>query len=171
MGYANQRKVKIGKRAKRSRDNLFATFNLDALQEAMNNLNGSSGLLLWLYLNKNMEGYSLELSQKAAEEWGLKRDSYYRAFKELEAKGYLIVGQHGYEFRERSDNHTDNTDNQIVSVQEQQRNNTDTIDKTMVEDYDIIPEYIYNNLMDKPTDIGNGLVKLSNGRIYRREKV
>lgn len=77
---------------KRSKDNLFATFNLDALQEAMNNLNGSSGLLLWLYLNKNMEGYSLELSQKAAEEWGLKRDSYYRAFKELEAKGYLIVG-------------------------------------------------------------------------------
>lgn len=171
MGYANQRKVKIGKRAKRSRDNLFATFNLDALQEAMNNLNGSSGLLLWLYLNKNMEGYSLELSQKAAEEWGLKRDSYYRAFKELEAKGYLIVGQHGYEFRERSDNHTEGTDAQIVSMQSQQRNNTDTIDKTMVEDYDIIPDYIYNNLMDKPTDIGNGLVKLSNGRIYRREKV
>ncbi len=77
---------------KRSKDNLFATFNLDALQEAMSNLNGSSGLLLWLYLNKNAEGYSFDLSQKACEAWGLKRDSYYRAFKELEAKGYLKSG-------------------------------------------------------------------------------
>lgn len=135
----------------------------------MSNLNGSSGLLLWLYLNKNMEGYSLELSQKACEEWGLKRDSYYRAFKELEAKGYLIVGKHGYEFRERSDNHTDNTDNQIISVHEHQRNNTD-IKNITIEEYPIIPDYIYYGLLDKPIELGDGLVKLSNGKIYKREK-
>lgn len=55
----------------------------------MQDLNGSSGLLLWLYLDKNANGYKLELSQKACEEWGLKKDSYYRAKKELESKGYL----------------------------------------------------------------------------------
>ena len=55
----------------------------------MERLNGNSGLLLWLYLDKNADGYRLELSQKACEEWGIKRDSYYRAVKELQDKGYL----------------------------------------------------------------------------------
>lgn len=55
----------------------------------MERLNGNSGLLLWLYLDKNADGYRLELSQKACEVWGIKRDSYYRAVKELQEKGYL----------------------------------------------------------------------------------
>lgn len=55
----------------------------------MERLNGNSGLLLWLYLDKNADGYRLELSQKACEAWGIKRDSYYRAVKELQEKGYL----------------------------------------------------------------------------------
>lgn len=95
--------MRIAERATRNKNNLYATINLDALQEAMCNLNGSSGLLLWLYLDKNAEGYTLDLSQKACEAWGLKRDSYYRAFKELEDKGYLIFGEHEYKFYERSD--------------------------------------------------------------------
>ena len=82
----------------------------------MNELNGSSGLLLWLYINKNAEGYSFDLSQRACEAWGLKRDSYYRAFHELEDKGFLISGEHGYRFYEYSDKQPDNTDNQIISV-------------------------------------------------------
>ena len=36
--------------------------NLDALQMAMKTLNGS-GLKLWLYLNKNQDGYRFELSR------------------------------------------------------------------------------------------------------------
>ena len=68
--------------------------NVDALNKAMNELNGNSGLLLWLYLNKNNDKFfPVELSQKACEEWGLKKDSYYRAFKELEKHGYLIQKQ------------------------------------------------------------------------------
>lgn len=64
--------------------------NIDALQMAMKLLNGNSGLLLWLYLNKNSDTYfPIELSQKACAEWGLSKDSYYRAFEELVKYGYL----------------------------------------------------------------------------------
>ncbi len=166
MKYANQRRVRIAERATRNKNNLYATVNLDALQEAMRNLNGSSGLLLWLYLDKNAEGYTFDLSQKACEAWGLKRDSYYRAFKELEDKGYLIFGEHEYKFYERSDKRQEDADNQIDGGQGAQSNNIDTTHNTV---YETIPDEIYYSLMDKPTDIGNGLVKLANGRIYKRE--
>lgn len=55
----------------------------------MNNLNNSS-FKLWCYLNKNQEHYQFELSQKACAEWGIKKDSYYSAVKDLINKGYLI---------------------------------------------------------------------------------
>jgi hypothetical protein len=32
------------------------------------------------------------------EEWGLKKDSYYRGKKVLEEKGYLVEGKDGLEF-------------------------------------------------------------------------
>ena len=68
--------------------------NIEALKQAMINLNGNSGLLLWLYLNKNDDKYfPIELSQKASEAWGIKKDSYYRAVEELIAKGYLVGGE------------------------------------------------------------------------------
>ena len=62
MAFPNQKTVTIGQRPARNKENLYATVNLDALQEAMQALNGSSGLLLWLYLDKNADGYRLELS-------------------------------------------------------------------------------------------------------------
>ncbi len=63
--------------------------NLESLQAAMNCLRGS-GLRLWLYLTKNQMGYSFELSQKACANWGIKKDSYYTAIKELQDKGFLF---------------------------------------------------------------------------------
>ena len=44
---------------------------------------------LWLYIEKNQDGFELELSQKACESWGLKKDSYRRAKLELIQKNYL----------------------------------------------------------------------------------
>ena len=44
---------------------------------------------MWLYLNKNQDNYRLELSQKACEEWGIKKDSYYDGVRNLIDKGYL----------------------------------------------------------------------------------
>ena len=44
---------------------------------------------MWLYLCKNKEGYQFELSRKACEDWGIKKDSYYDGFKDLVNNGYL----------------------------------------------------------------------------------
>ena len=78
--------------------------NIDALQQAIMTLKGS-GLKLWLYLNKNQENYRFELSRKACEEWGIKKDSYYDGIKDLIAHGYLRLSQPGsniYYFHENA---------------------------------------------------------------------
>ena len=47
------------------------------------------GLKMWLYFNKNKNKHSFELSAKACEAWGIKKNSYYRGIEELEKHGYL----------------------------------------------------------------------------------
>ena len=63
-----------------------------------------SALKLWLYFNKNQDGYDVELSQKACLNWGIKKDSYYAGIEELVNKGYLIPihsGSNVYKFYEK----------------------------------------------------------------------
>ena len=50
---------------------------------------------MWLYLNKNQEKYTLELSRADCLEWGIKKDSYYDGIKELMEKGYLVQAHEG----------------------------------------------------------------------------
>lgn len=50
---------------------------------------------MWLYLNKNQDNYRFALSQKACEEWGIKKDSYYDGIKDLITHGYLRQSQPG----------------------------------------------------------------------------
>lgn len=97
MSVPNQRIVQIGKRTVRNGQNLYATMNLEALQLAMKTLKGSS-LKMWLYLNKNQENYTFELSRAASLEWGIKKDSYYDGMKELIEKGYLVQAREGSNF-------------------------------------------------------------------------
>ena len=101
MSVPNQKKVLIGPRAPRDKSNLYGTVNLDALKEAMINLKETS-FKLWCYFNKNQDGYSMELSQKDCESWGIKKTSYYRAIEDLESKGYLTheEGSNCYIFHE-----------------------------------------------------------------------
>ena len=89
MSVPNQKIIKLAPRAKRDKDHLYATLNLEVLQEAMKVLDGSS-IKLWLYFNKNADGYQFELSRVDCEKWGLKKDAYYRAVKELTDKGFLV---------------------------------------------------------------------------------
>jgi hypothetical protein len=68
----------------------------------MRDLKGAH-LRLWLYFNKNQDGYKFELSQKACLEWGIKKDSYYSGIEEFIKKGYLIpihYGSNVYQFYE-----------------------------------------------------------------------
>lgn len=108
MSVPNQKIVQVAPRTERSKTNLYATMNIDALQQAMQDLKGS-GLKMWLYFNKNQDKYTFELSRKACEEWGIKKDSYYDGLRNLEEKGYLRQSHQGsnfYQFYEtpRSEN-------------------------------------------------------------------
>ena len=81
-------------REKRDKNHLFAVYNQETLQQAMTKLKGS-GLKMWLYINKNKDGYRFELSRKACEEWGIKKDSYYDGFNDLVKHGYLRPSKEG----------------------------------------------------------------------------
>lgn len=104
MSVPNQKTVQLATRTKRDADNLYSMNNLDALQMAMQVLNGS-GLKLWLYMNKNQDGYKFELSRVDCAKWGIKKDSYYSAVEELINKGFLVQDHYGsnhYWFHEKA---------------------------------------------------------------------
>ena len=88
MSVPNQKIVQIAPRIKRDANNLFAMINIDALQFAVQELNGSA-LKMWLYFSKNQDRFKFELSQKACQNWGIKKDSYYNGLDELIKKGFL----------------------------------------------------------------------------------
>ena len=81
--------IKTMPRITRDKNHLYTTINLDAMNQAMNTLRGEH-FKLWLYLNKNQEGYEFDLSQKACEAWGLKKDTYHKAKASLVEAGYLV---------------------------------------------------------------------------------
>ncbi len=94
MSVPNQKIVQLARRTARDKNHLYAMMNLDALQAAMQTLNGS-GLKLWLYLNKNQDNYRMELSRVDCAKWGIKKDSYYSAVDELIKKGFLVQDHSG----------------------------------------------------------------------------
>lgn len=86
---ANQKTIKVQKE-KCDKDNLYATYNLEALQCASIDLKGEA-FKLWMYLGKNQNGYTFALSKVDAIKWGVgSKSSYDRAVKELIEKGYLV---------------------------------------------------------------------------------
>ena len=99
--YANQYIITFGPQPKTDAKNLYHKFNLDALQNAMNDLTKIGSVKLWTYLAIHSDMDTLALSQKACEEWGIKKDSYQSAKKELIDKGYLTaIGKDKYEFKQ-----------------------------------------------------------------------
>lgn len=134
MSVANQKIVVIAPRKDYIKN--FSRIHNDALQLAMQQLKGEH-LKLWLYLVKNKDNYTLELSQKALEEWGLKKDSYYRAIESLIELGYLTQTKDDsniYTFTEYSQNAKEISQNEKelsqianTSSQNPQRNTINTI--------------------------------------------
>ena len=102
----NQKTIKIQKE-KSDKNNLYAIFNLEALQHAMIDLKGES-FKLWCYLNKNQSGYTFALSKVDAIKWGIgSASSYARAVQELKDKGYLLeTSPNHYDFYELPKNET-----------------------------------------------------------------
>ncbi len=92
MSVANQNIIKIGPREPWDTKHVYTRMHVDAVQEAMENLKGEH-FKFWVYLNKNVDSYQLELSVKECEKWGIKKDAYYAAKKTLIALGYLEVAE------------------------------------------------------------------------------
>ena len=85
----NQKTIAINKE-KCDKDHLYATINLEALQDAMIDLSGEA-LKLWLYMAKNQNGYTFALSPIDAVKWGIgSKSSYIRAVNKLIKEKYLI---------------------------------------------------------------------------------
>ena len=97
MSVRNQKIVMVEERVPRDTNHLYAMMNIDALSMATKLLKCES-FKMWIYLNKNQDHFRLELSQKACEDWGIKKDSYYKSIKKLEELGYLCHS-HGNVYR------------------------------------------------------------------------
>lgn len=69
------------------RDNPFCVFNLMALDYALKNLKNDS-FKMWVYLNKNQNGFSFFLSKVACNNIGI--TNYHNAVKDLISKNYLV---------------------------------------------------------------------------------
>ena len=99
--YPNQYIITFAPEPKTDAKNPYHKMNIDVLQNAMNDLTKVSSMKLWMYLvaHSGIDGFGL--SQKACEEWGIKKDSYQTGKKELIEKGYLKeIGHNRYEFRQ-----------------------------------------------------------------------
>lgn len=83
------RQIIVKPREERNSEQLYAKIHLDALREAMKTLNGS-GLKLWLFLNKNQDNFTVNITPSSCQRWGIKKDSYYSGINELIEKNYLV---------------------------------------------------------------------------------
>ncbi len=102
----NQKTIQI-KKEKTDRNNYYAAINLKALESAAADLK-SGAFKLWVYFAKNQDNYIFALSNKAvAETFGIKKDQYDNAIKELIEKGYLKeISKNYYVFNELKENTT-----------------------------------------------------------------
>lgn len=104
MKYPNQYSIVFAPSPKTDANNPYNKINSDVLQEVCCDLSKVGAIKLWLYLVAHSSMKELALSQKACEEWGLKKDSYYSGKDELVNKGYLTeIGPSRYEFRQIPD--------------------------------------------------------------------
>jgi hypothetical protein len=97
----NQKTIKTNKELC-DKSHYYTQINLDALQYAMSDLKGEA-FKLWVYLGKNINGYTFALSPvDAITNWGIgSKSSYTRAVKELIDKGYLVeTSPNHYDFYE-----------------------------------------------------------------------
>lgn len=90
MAFPNQKIVYIGYREPRSGSHPYTEQSIEAMAQAAKVLSGDR-FKVWMYLSKNQDNFRLELSQKAVEkEWGVKKDTFQRAVKDMIDLGYLV---------------------------------------------------------------------------------
>lgn len=90
MAVPNQKIIYIGERLPRDAEHPYTEQNIAAMARASRELGGDR-FKVWMYLSKNKDNFRLELSQRAVEnEWGVKKDTFQRAVKDMIDLGYLV---------------------------------------------------------------------------------
>lgn len=85
----NQKTIKVSKKVCNEK-NIYAVINLSAMESAAIDLKAGA-FKLWIYFSKNQNGYQFALSNKDVNDtFGIKKDQYDGAVKELIEKGYLV---------------------------------------------------------------------------------
>lgn len=85
----NQKVITIRK-APCDKKNPYGVINRDAVERASHELK-QSGLLLWMYLSLNQNGYEFALSNADVKAvWNMGRTQYNNAVNDLKEKGYLV---------------------------------------------------------------------------------
>lgn len=89
--YPNQKTITIAARVARDKVHPYCMFNIQAMQQAMATIRTVGGIKIWMYLNKNVDNYSFDLSRaELMKHWGLTKDTYESGLKELIKLGYLV---------------------------------------------------------------------------------
>ena len=139
----NQKVVKVQKQVC-NKANLYATINIEAMEAAAQELKAGA-FKLWVYFAKNQNGYQFALSNKAVlDTFGIKKDQYDSAIKELLNKSYLVeTGGNQYIFNEVvGKNH--NEENNVVG-----KNHNDV----MVKNHNAQQEKTITSCSKKPQEI------------------
>lgn len=96
MSYPNQKHITIIK-TESGKENTYSVINQLALRLAMTKLKNSS-FKLWAYLASNQNNYKFWLSQTDCNFWGIGKDSYYDAVRQLIDTGYLVQQERKNEY-------------------------------------------------------------------------
>lgn len=119
----NQRIIKI-KKEPTDKQHKYTTNNLNALDEALEQLDTKGGFKLYMYLAKNQNNYELALSSADVKECcGLAYTAYRTAFEELVDKGYLVpVNQKQtlFIFRDKANSSIEIKDKAFGSIEQEQ---------------------------------------------------
>ena len=92
MAAPNQRKTTVNKEIC-DKNHPYAAINLRALQQAMKDLIPvyPAAFELWVYLSKNQNGYTLEVSpEDMKKNFGISNDRYQKAWRILVDRGYIV---------------------------------------------------------------------------------
>lgn len=100
--YFNNQKVVSVQKEKSDKNNLYAIYNLKALNEALKL--SPNAFKLWAYIDSNQNGYTFGLScRDACAGMAISKPTYLKAVKELIDEGYLQEQEDGtYKFFERA---------------------------------------------------------------------
>lgn len=145
----------------------FATYNNEALETASKRLT-QKAFELWLYALRNKAGFRFDLSYADfSKHFDVSERSYRDIKRELKEKGYMepkgknIFIMHEFPLDEKDRK-------EVAFYDEIEPFTPMSAEEVEDEDIEIIDSYAFSHLADGYEDLGNGRIRLRNGKICQR---